>query len=196
MSTPATAERLWGCGDLDVVFGAHPKVVAPWPAAPRRKHHPKFDADAVARLTAGPPDLVEVDPRSLWASQPWVLRCHADYYLTGRWERTGLTSADRHLELNRFPVVVADHRDRSVIVSGHHRATVALAEGRPLLVRRPATGPRHALTPLLWWDPTAAPVTVTSAVRSISAGERCDVPDRDVAQRVLAALQATVADAP
>lgn len=35
---------------------AHPKAVAPWSTARRRKHHPRFDADAdadaVARLTA------------------------------------------------------------------------------------------------------------------------------------------------
>ena len=188
MSAHERVQRIWGSGDLDALFGDHNKVIAPWPKAPRRKHHPAFDRDVLARLEASPADLVEIDPRTLWASQPWVLRRHADYYRTGRWERTGLTSADHHLELNRFPVVVADHQDRLVIAAGHHRSTVALIEGRPLLVRRIATGTSCAVTPLLWWNPAADPIDARVAAQRIDAGERCAVATLELARTILIVL--------
>ena len=102
-------------------------------------------------MLAQPVDLVDVDPRQLWASQPWVVRHHAAYYRTGEWERTGRTSADHWVELNQFPVVV-ERRGRSIIVAGHHRATAALIDGRPLRVRVAARGGRVAVTPLLFVD--------------------------------------------
>jgi hypothetical protein len=181
-------ERLAGCGDLDKLFGHHDRVITPWPRAPRRKHQPAFDRAVLARLEQSPVDLVEVDPRTLWASQPWVLRHHAAYYLTGEWERTGRTSADRHLELNRYPVVVMDHRGRPVIAAGHHRAAAALVTGQSLLVRAVATGSVCAITPLLFWDPNSDPVDARTVVQRIECGQRCAVASLDLAYAILVAL--------
>ncbi|MFZ4434776.1 MAG: hypothetical protein ACOYOQ_16415 [Microthrixaceae bacterium] len=64
-----------------------------------------------------------------------MLRQHVEYYTTGEWERTGRTSADQDKASNLYPVVVIDHLGRHVIKAGHHRATAALLEGRPLLAR-------------------------------------------------------------
>ena len=166
------ADRLWGCGDPDRLFGAHPRASAPWPRAPRRKHQPAVDLGAVAALVQSPVALRDVDPRGLWSGQPWVLREHVSYYRTGRWERTGETSADRFSELNQYPVVFDDHRGRPVIVAGHHRATAALLAGRPLTVRVPATDGRSAITPLLWFDPKGP---ATSPWRSSGLARRRSV---------------------
>lgn len=181
------ANRLYGCGTLDKVFTNHDRVVAPWPRAPRRKHQPAFDRSVLAGLEGVPADLVEVDPRCLWSSQPWVLRGHVAYYLTGRWERTGLTSADRHIELNRFPVVI-EQGARMVIAAGHHRATAALIDGRPLLVRQLATRGMFAVTPLLWWEPGADTDDAASVVGAVAAGRRRSVGSLEAAAEVLVGL--------
>lgn len=190
-----TAVRLFGCGDLGQLFGQHPQVIAPWPRAPRSKATPAFDRDAIGRLLRAPVELEEVDPRELWASQPWVLRRHAEHYLTQTWERTGRTSADAHVELNRFPVIFVDHRQRSVIIAGHHRATAALVEGRPLMIRRAAETSTHAITPLLWCDPSADELDAFDACRRITAGQRVTVPDTESAEQILHALGANPAEA-
>ena len=128
--------RLWGAGDLSVVFGhGAPKAVCPFPRAGGSKHEPSVRQSFTQELIDSPLWLSEVDPRALWSSQGWVLREHAEYYRTGRWELTGITSADRDRESNRFPVIIRDSLGRLVIAAGHHRATVALIEGRPLLCR-------------------------------------------------------------
>ena len=186
----AALERLWGCGDLDVLFTGHVQVPAPWPRAARRRHERTIDVSAVAALIAQPVDLVEVDPRGLHASQPWVVRHHASYYGTGEWERTGRTSADRHLELNQYPVVITDSGGRRVIVAGHHRATAALIAGRPLLVRTAAVGERFAVTPLLFVDPAEA-VDVADACRSVDAGHRASVASLEEAAAVLTSFGLT-----
>ena len=182
------ADRYWGCGDLDALFGEHSQVIAPWPRAPRHKSQPAFDRTEIGQLLRRPVDLAEIDPRDLWSSQPWVLRRHADHYLTGRWERTGKISADGHAELNQFPVVVLDHCQRSVIVSGHHRATAALVEGRPLLVRRAGTTAAQAVTPLLWWDPAVDEVDAEAVAARIKSDHRAFAPTLELAVDVLARL--------
>ena len=179
--------RLWGCGDLEVLFGGHIQVPTPWPSAPRRKHRPLFDTAALSTLLDQPVDLADVDPRLLHASQPWVLRHHVAYYGTGEWERTGRTSADRHVELNQYPVVVPDHRGRTVIVSGHHRATAALVAGVPLRVRIAARTRRAAVTPLLFVDPATA-VDVPQATIAIESGRPASVRCTEDAAEVLGGL--------
>jgi hypothetical protein len=179
-------DKLFGCGDLDALFGGQPRVLAPWPRGPRRKHEPAIDVGAVEELLARPVELIDADPRELCASQRWVVRHHAGYYLTGEWERTGRTSADVFVELNQFPVVV-DRHGRLVIVSGHHRTAAALVEGRPLRVRVAASGERFAVTSLLFVDPNSA-VDTESACASIVAGEVAAVATAADAGAVLRSL--------
>ena len=88
-------DGLWDCQALEAVFTGHAKVTAPWPRAGRSKRGATVDLDAVGRLLVEAPDLTEVDPRTLYASQTWIVRAHVAYYLTGEWERTGRTAADR-----------------------------------------------------------------------------------------------------
>lgn len=144
-------DRLYGCGELNVVFGHADSVLCPWARAGRLKAGDQTLESNTSEVLASPIWLSLVDPRRLWASQPRVLRTHAAYYRTGEWERTGVTSADRHVAANRFPVVAPDRLGRLVIRTGHHRALVALVEGRPLLCRL-ATAPPDgaiAITPTL-----------------------------------------------
>lgn len=148
---PAATTRLWGCADIDRVFHGSDRVMLPWPRAPRSR---------TPRPTApvGAPRLEPVDPRRLCASQPWVVRHHAAYYLTGVWERTGQTSAAMAAASNRYPVIEVDITGRHIIRTGHHRSLAALIEGRPVLARVihaspvPPSSAEHSglvLTPLL-----------------------------------------------
>lgn len=132
-------EHLWGCGDLDELFHGGDRAILPWPRlAPRRgpsaAHQRAVDLAALTEFVHGPTTLTEIDPRCLTATQPWLIRHHALYYVTGQWELTGLTSADRHSLLNRQPVISLAGT-QLVIRSGHHRAFAALIEGRRLMAR-------------------------------------------------------------
>lgn len=137
-------DRLWGVDSIEAVFGGHDKVICPWPRAPRSKGVPDVRQQVTPALVNGPVHLSEVDPRVLYSSQGWVVRQHAEYYRTGVWESTGVTSADRGVESNRYPFVVTDQRGRRVIATGHHRSLVALIEGRPLLCRMVPSEPDGA----------------------------------------------------
>ncbi|MEI6403503.1 MAG: hypothetical protein WCP59_15095 [Actinomycetota bacterium] len=143
-------------------------------------------------MLSEPPALAEVDPRELWATQPWVVRHHVAYYLTGEWERTGRTSADQHAIANRYPLVLAAPRGRLTILTGHHRSLAALIEGRPVTVR---VSPTHADTPvavlpLLTVDRRSTidaaddtdPATVAELIR---AGHRVHLPSLTTASAVL-----------
>ena len=185
--------RTYGCGDLDVVFGDADIALCPWERAGRLKTGDPILESNTAEVLAAPVWLSLVDPRQLWASQPWVLRTHAAYYRTGEWERTGVTSADRHVEANRFPVIVPDRLDRLVIRTGHHRALAALVDGRPLLCRLATAAPDGAVavTPSLLVGthsrlPHVQVSNAASAVAYIESGTAvlCDeVLAREVAER-------------
>lgn len=181
-------EQWWGVDSVEAVFGGHDKVVCPWPRAPRSKGVPDARTQVTPAMVNGPVHLSEVDPRLLHSSQGWVARQHADYYRTGVWERTGVTSADRDVASNRYPFVVVDHRGRLVIASGHHRSLVALIEGRPLLCRLVPSEPdgAEALLPhLLVGASTRLPHvvagTVGEAVELVRAGKLVLCCDRAVA---------------
>jgi hypothetical protein len=139
----------WGTGELDAFFNGASKALLPWPSAGRLKGEPRTPVASVEHLLSTPPRLHEVDPCALYASQPWVLRTHVGYYLTGEWELTGRTSADMHSTANRYPTF-AERRGQLVIVTGHHRCLAALIQGRPVLARV-VTDDRHpvAITPHL-----------------------------------------------
>lgn len=188
---------LWGHGDLAAHFGFLPRASVPWPRAGRLKHPDPAEAEALRHFVDGPVQLVDVDPRELFANQPWVLREHAEYYLTGRWERTGRTSADRDQRANLFPVLVRDRLDRMVIHTGHHRSLVALILGRPVRARvlggDTDPGDAVALTPhLLVGTTTPIPHEAISApldaVEHIRAGATVLTPTEEVAREALSVL--------
>ena len=175
--TTDAIKRWWGCGHLDACFNASVKTVVPWPSAGRRKGEPRTPVASIEHLLMAAPRLHEVDPRTLYASQPWVLRTHAGYYLTGEWELTGRTSADMHSSANRYPTF-AERRGQLVIVTGHHRSLAALIQGRPVLARIVASDPQ--------------PVSITP---HLAISDHADIADDDVAsltERILAGQRITV----
>lgn len=177
------------------MFRGAAQVVCPWPRARRLKHRARFDRETVVDLLSRPVELVEVDPRTLVANQTWVLLQHARYYTTGRWERTDLTSADQHQEVNQFPVVMPNDGGQRVIVAGHHRATAALVEGRPLLVRTAARTARAAVSPLVFWDPQVVTPDERDQLDTLMSGTTVDVPDLESARQLLVAAGADEAQA-
>lgn len=112
-------------------------TTVPFPSASRRKGEPAFDREAVAQALSGPARLKKFDPRTLHATQSGVTREGVDYYLEeagrNRYSATGKTFADQDQPGNRYPVVYRNPRSgQLVILSGHHRATAALVQGRAL----------------------------------------------------------------
>jgi hypothetical protein len=118
-----------------------PTAGVPFPPAGRSKSHDDYDRDLVHKTLSNPPEISQVDPRGLRSTQPKVTRSGVDYYMSGNYERTGETYADRGNLGNQWPVVYrrpkAADADTSedVLLSGHHRATSALLQGKPLEAR-------------------------------------------------------------
>ena len=168
-------DRLWGCGGIDVVFHRADRVLLPWARASHRRSPTGIEQATHLRATvsdilARPPRLMEVDPRHLRATQPWALRHHVSYYLTGAWERTGITSADRDSEANRYPTITLG--TERVIHTGHHRALAALIQGRALLARTTDNDPSWAVavTPSLHVG-TMTPLPAVSASTPTEAAD-------------------------
>jgi hypothetical protein len=136
--TFANAHKLYGSHDLSKVFpGGSSDNLAPWPTAGRQKGQPSFDREKVNAVLRQPPELHEFDPRNLHATQPRVVRQHAEYYAKqNEYGTTGRTSADQDNVGNQYPVVYSDQRGRNIILTGHHRALAALVNGQPLRARQ------------------------------------------------------------
>ncbi len=179
-------DRLWGCGDLDQLFaGGADRTATPWRQAGRPKNESRFDHDAVVSMLNQPVNLVEFDPREVWAHQPGIVRHHVRYYTTGQWEVSGHTSADHFKEANRFPVIVPDYRGRPLILSGHHRTAAALIEGRPVRARVAALNAAFHVTPNLRVDPAVGAIDDASAAHLLSDEGLVTVPDLAAARAVL-----------
>jgi hypothetical protein len=127
-------DQLYGTGDIEAFFAGHPRTLVPWPRAPRRKHTLLITDDERRALLTTPPALADLDPRTLYATQTWVLAQHCRYYATGVWERTGAPAQDRDQLANRYPLIHTD-AGRHIILGGHHRALAALLTGTPLRAR-------------------------------------------------------------
>lgn len=129
-----TAHAIHGAGDAGMFFKGAPKQIAPWPAAGRTKSNPRgYDPNLVQKALSNPaPHMRDMDPRNLHATQPWVTQEGVSHYMGTEYQRTGKTFADQHVEGNRFPVVYTDDRGRNKLLSGHHRATAALLQGKQL----------------------------------------------------------------
>jgi GNAT superfamily N-acetyltransferase len=138
---PADVERLFGA-PLDVLFPetGGPTRTAPFPRAGRHKRFQDYDHDLVQSVLADPAEKARlsqmVDPRRLSSTQPSIVRGALDYYLTDEYARTGKTFEAGDNIGNEFPVVyVRDNGNGTkvaMILSGHHRASAALLQGRPL----------------------------------------------------------------
>ena len=194
---------LWGVGDLDAWFeGADVKAV-PWPIAGESKPDRGKRARELTTFISKPAQLVEVDPRQLWAGQWGVVRHHAVHYLTGEWERTGRTSADRKVLSNQYPVIAQDHHGRLVIRVGHHRSLAALINGHlvrcRLLTPAAQSGDAVAVSPSLFIGTTSTlphqqHTNPSQAAESITNGNTVIVPSREIATATLALLGLTAAE--
>ncbi len=182
-----------------------PKTVVPFPSAMKTKKGPPlvnndWVRDAVGARSLG--DVELVDPSQLHATQSWVTKPGVLYYLGDNYELTGETYADKHLALNRFPVVYVRSDGEARLLSGHHRSTAALLRQEPVLaivVREPWPGSRPSaklLTPRLFLGSpsTADSVNVETernahdAVSAIRGGQRLAVPTAELALAVLEGL--------
>ena len=100
-----------------------PKTLTPWPSAGRQKKGPTWRNTLIQEVLSKPPELHNVDPRALHATQPNIVGEHVTHYLGDAYEKTGRTAADQHEVGNQYPVVYAHPSGRWDILSGHHRAT-------------------------------------------------------------------------
>lgn len=191
------ASRWWGIGEPDAVFAGGDRTVCPWRSARRLKGQPLIEPATVAAVLAGSPYLADIDPRQLRCTQTWVLHQHVAWYLTGEWERTGTTSADRDKAHNRYPLIYQDQWGDLVIAAGHHRSMAALIEGRPVRARvlRPAGATAIAVLPHLLVGPnvdvasgTTATDDATDAAQVVRCGAPAILPTFDTAKRTLEQL--------
>src|SRR4051812_23501046 len=123
------AKRLYGVGSSEPLFKGFPKTPAPWPSAGRLKKGSPYDLDLIHASLQGGPNMEEVDPRFLHATQPSVLQEHVNYYMGGEYSRTGTTARDQGLNINQVPRLYIRGDGRTDILSGHHRATASLLQG-------------------------------------------------------------------
>lgn len=121
-------------GHVDEFFQGNSTRPVPWPQAQYKKTQHLYDKDAVSKALRDPDhELEDVDPRDLQASQSSVVRSAAQHYLDGDHHKTGQTYEGGANLGNKHPVIFHDNdTGKRTILSGHHRAFAALAEGRPL----------------------------------------------------------------
>jgi hypothetical protein len=123
------AKRLYGAGSSDPLFKGFPMVPAPWPRAGRLKRGTPYDLDLIHESLKGGPNMEEIDPRWLHATQPSVLQEHVNYYMGRDYAMTGRTARDAHVNVNQVPRLYVRGDGRTDILSGHHRATASLLHG-------------------------------------------------------------------
>jgi hypothetical protein len=122
-------KRLFGAGTSGPLFGGSPKVPTPWPSAGRLKKGSPYDLDLIHESLRGGPNMEEIDPRWLHASQPWILQEHVNYYMGGDYAQTGRTARDQAVNSNQVPRLYVRPDQRVDILSGHHRAAASLLHG-------------------------------------------------------------------
>lgn len=147
--------RHWGKG-LNSLFpadedGPSPVAQVPLPQAQQSKAKHLYDKDLVARSITHPDEfpIEEVDPRSLRATQPKVLRAGVKHYMEHGTD--GPTYGSQNGNDNRLgndmPRIYR-HLDtgEDIVLTGHHRAISQLLKGEPLKARivRGGWGPDRA----------------------------------------------------
>lgn len=129
-------EQFFGAG-VDSYFpegGAEVRPV-PFPRAGRSKSRRPFSRTAVNDALSQPPQPVEMDPRTFQATQRSVTAPGVRHYESGDWKDTGELYADHDKPVNQYPVLYertneSGSRVDRLLLSGHHRATADLLEGR------------------------------------------------------------------
>ena len=135
----SSIERSYGNGIKGLFGNSETTAPVPWPSAPRKKGQKPIDRELI-REALNNPKIEAVDPRLLHATQPNIVKTHADYYMTDAYKKTGKTSADQANPTNAFPMIYINKDGKHIILSGHHRAAAALAKGETLpalIVREP-----------------------------------------------------------
>ena len=142
--------RLWGSGERGMREIFHPgsdwaaSAGVPFPRQARSSNRRAYFDHGAIEHSLHQGDLVDIDPRTLHGMQPSITRAGVNHYLGDAYSRTGQTYASPD-HGNHVPVIYeARHPhfgniERS-IYGGHHRATAALLQGRPLrglIVRAP-----------------------------------------------------------
>ncbi len=194
-------DALWACDHVAGVFpGGQAKATLPWPKARRLTGGKLCDLDLVnAEFANQHPAIDLVDPRTLWASQPYVLHSGVTYYLGHDWFRTGRTYADQQKPFNRLPVIERRSDGTDVILGGHHRSCAALLLGQPVLARvvvHPGRQPGERVDlrlPSLAvgdWSIAESASTAAGAVRCIATGHRVVVATEHAALTTIEALTA------
>lgn len=135
------AEQFYGKG-IESLFpeGSSSIRPTPWPSAGHLRDRGRYDEDIVREALRRPPQLREIDPVDLLATQPSIVRHHVEHYLTGDYEKTGQTSELGDKVGNRFPMIyirepnpfVPGSEPQNLFIAGHHRGAAALVSGRPL----------------------------------------------------------------
>ena len=135
------ASQFFGKG-IESVFheGSFERQPVPWKAATILKHYGDFDRSVVRDALVSPPQLEEIDPVDLHATQPGIVKGGVEHYLKDTYEKTGQTYEQSTSVGNRFPIVYRreaatqgyDPQPQNLILAGHHRATAALVQGKPL----------------------------------------------------------------
>lgn len=139
-------DRLHGKVSSDQFFSGGELHVAPFPSAGGLKGRQPYDPQVVqAAIRENPPALVDVDPRTLSATQTHVTKGGVQFYEGDTYNQTGETYADQHRESNRHPIIYTRENpltggEENLILAGHHRATAALLAGRPLRALNPRGG--------------------------------------------------------
>lgn len=127
-------QRAYGSGDMSTLFGDAPTTSTPWRQAPRSKKAPLYDKSLVNQALSNPEtfnNLSEIDPRTLWSTQPSIVRSGVQHYMDQA-PGSAASFADTSNVGNRHPVVYTNSRGHNILLSGHHRATVSLLNGQPL----------------------------------------------------------------
>lgn len=134
----ARGARLFGSNDLDAMFPDEAPTTTLSNATYNRRKG--YDRTAVREAVNSDPkesDFQDYDPRELSVSQPAVTRGGVRHYLSGDYEKTGETFADKDNPGNKFPTVY-ERNDGSekILLAGHHRMAARLLQGAPLRARR------------------------------------------------------------
>jgi hypothetical protein len=136
MLQPDQFGKFYG-GGMSSLFpeGSAGKTTPPFPAAGRSKRQMPYDEDLVHKALRGTPETEQIDPREVHSTQSWVTREGVAHYMNPENQSSGKLFANEHEPGNRFPVVYSRSEcegcpETHMLLSGHHRATAALLEGR------------------------------------------------------------------